>query len=122
MKKIVTIVAGLIVSTSAIAQSSNEQTIYNSHVGAQVIARVILDKGFAKNEAKQVIKMALESGKAQLGEMVCDRAAGLDHCTFKVSLLKDSGLSVIKMDVLEIRAHIYQGKVTSAQLQPLPIE
>ena len=103
----------LALSFFSIAHAS-EVTKYNASVGVESIARTVVEKELVNQEASQIILLALETGKADLGEMKCERGLGSDYCSFDVFIKDDYSTDEAEEAFFRLDVRIYQGNVVSA--------
>lgn len=101
-------------STSTVQAHDQELTTYSSEVGVQAIARAVVDKNLVDEEARETLLLALETGRATLGKMECDRATGKDICAIEVMILDDETTEEAEETLYRLDVHVYQGTATSA--------
>lgn len=94
---------------------ASENTNYSNQVGVQFIARSIVEKRLVKAEAREVILLALETGKAGFGNMECDRATGNDYCSFDVFIKDDKSTPDAEETLYRLDVRFIQGKLISAE-------
>ena len=87
---------------------------YSAEVGVQAIARSVVEKKLVNKDAQIVLKMALETGRAALGKMTCDRALGADVCSFDVFIKDDESTSEAEETLYRLDVRLRQGTVSSA--------
>lgn len=88
---------------------------YSAEVGVQAIARTVVEKKLVDSDARKVIKLALETGKAGFGKMDCDRGLGSDYCSFDVFIKDDETTEEAEETLYRLDVRIYQGSVVSAK-------
>lgn len=106
-----------VVGFSNAQASSSEDMKYAAAVGAQAIARTVVEKRLVGSRARAVLRLALESGKASLGDMTCDRATGKDLCSMYVSTPDDETTEEAEETLYQLNVRIYEGKVVSASFE-----
>ncbi|MBL7689914.1 MAG: hypothetical protein JNJ49_17900 [Bdellovibrionaceae bacterium] len=99
-------------STFSVAQASTAAE-YASKVGVEVIAKTVINKKLVDRDARSVLKLALETGRAKFEPMECDRAAGHDICVVDVYHTESSDENSI-VSVYRLTVDIRQGNVISA--------
>ena len=83
-------------------------------VGPQVIARTVVEKKIVDRDARSTIKMALETDKAGLGSMECDRNLGIDICHISVFIKDDETTSEAEETSYRLDVSLREGKVLAA--------
>lgn len=80
-----------------------------------VVARTVVEKKLVNADARRVLRLALETGRATLGDMTCDRALGSDFCLIDVAVLDDETTEEAEETLYRLRVSIREGKVVSAR-------
>lgn len=99
------------------ASEAAEVAAYSAEVGVQAIARAVIEKKLVNREARKVILLALETGKAGLGKMECDPALGADVCSFAVFIKDDKTTPDAEEAVFQLDVNFREGKITSAKFE-----
>lgn len=113
MKQLMMIAIAALSFSSAQAHE-DQATGYSVEVGVQVIARTVVDKNLVDKEAREVLLLALETGRAAFGKMECDRATGKDICAIDVFIKDDETTEEAEETLYRLDVRVYQGTVTSA--------
>lgn len=108
--KLITLMA---VMSFSVAHASEVEK-YSAQTGVQVIARSVVSKKLVDPFARKVIRLALETGRAEFGAMECDRALGTDICSLDVTVKDDETTDDAEETTYRLNVHIYQGTVRSA--------
>lgn len=106
--------ASLLMASTSFAGADDE---YAALVGKQTIARSVVAKKLVDRESREAISLALETGKAKLGTMECDRATGKDVCVIELYILDDETTPDAEEALYFLRTTIIQGTVVAAELE-----
>lgn len=126
MKQVFAVVMMALVSISATAAFAGggsvgsdkfEELSRNASVGVKVIARSVVDKKLVDKEAREVLMLALQTGRASFGAMECDRAAGIDACAISVFIHDDPATDEAEETMYQLDVHVFEGTVTSAKFE-----
>lgn len=114
MKKM--IIAGVMALSTCVISTAfaSEEEEYSAAVGVQAIARAVVEKKLVDIGARKTIAMALETGKAGLGKMECDRGLGSDYCFFDVFIKDDETTKEAEETLYRLDVRLREGKVVSA--------
>lgn len=112
MKTLMIIAATALMFSTAHASSVTE---YAAEVGVQAIARDVVQKRLVPAAARATLRLALETGRATLGKMQCDRALGTDVCVMDVMVLDDQTTAEAEETLYRLEVHVIQGSVHSAR-------
>lgn len=108
------ILSSMIALLSISSVFATESSEYATKVGIQAIARTVVEKKLVDAEAQSVLKLALETGRAEFGSMECERGLGSDYCTIEVSTLDDESTDEAEETLYYLSVRLIQGKVYSA--------
>jgi hypothetical protein len=123
MKQFFAVVMMALVSISATAAFAGgtvgsdkvEELSRSVSIGVKVIARSVVDKKLVDADARKVLMLALQTGRAVFGAMECDRASGIDACAISVFVKDDESTDEAEETAYQLDVHVFEGTVTSAQ-------
>jgi hypothetical protein len=117
MKIIIATILLSLATISAHASHNDENQSYSAEVGVQVIVRSVINEKFLNSEVTADLELALETSKAVLGKMECDRATGTDICSIQVFVKNDPSTVDAEETYYLLVVNIQKGVVTSARVE-----
>lgn len=105
----------LALATTLFASSAFAANRAGAAAGVQVVVRSVVDKKLVVAPARSILRLALETGRASLSDMSCDRALGADVCSIYVTTKDDPATDEAEETTYGLIVTIRQGVVVSAR-------